>query len=137
MYAKKKGVVSLTTFSLILVILFVLLTGSYGFYNKLNIDTQIISAKKENMIYALNLRAKLIELNYVPNSTLIYEEFFKYTNAQIDLSNNTISVYQFVGSQKVEVEISSLGVPFCSNYVVYPAETTVFSFDGSCISKLS
>jgi hypothetical protein len=129
----KRAVVSITTFSLMLMILLTLFTASY-FYSEISKDKVLVEYKKEELLNSMLLfRSEMLNLVTKINSTSNYQNTFDNADTKLTLSSGSISAKGIVENILVNYEISSLGLVFCSNYEFVPAQGAIFSFDGYCI----
>lgn len=130
----RKGNVGLITFSLILSIYLVLFLGVYYFTTtqKDNYVSNNIKIQVANSVYSL--RSNLIDLTKQRNSTLIYKNKYDMANIKVTLSSNSIYANQIQDNSYNDLNISNLGVKFCSTYNITLVTKTIFYFNGTCIS---
>lgn len=132
---RRKAIVSLTTFALILMVLISLFTVSY-FYSENSKSKVLAQYKKEELLNAeLLFRSEMLNLVTKVNSTSNYKDVFVGTDVRFSVSSNSISGVGRVNNILVNYDISTLGIVFCSSYEFVPAESTLFFFDGYCIGK--
>ena len=130
----KRGVVSIATFSLIILILLIVLGFSYDYYDDSKLETHKI-LKEQELIYSLgSFRAELLSIVAYENSNLTYMSNLDSQEISIMLTNNSITGEQICKGQLVTTNISSLGIDFCNDYTFYPSGSTNFLFNGSCVS---
>jgi len=133
-FSNKKGIASLTTFSLILLLLFSVFLLAYNYYVGSKEDAYILNNKIELLNSGVSLRSNLLELSKKPNSTLIYRNNLDSSNIVIILNNSHIYLYQDSASKRVQINLTNFGLDFCSEYEFLPSNTNNFLFNGTCIS---
>ena len=134
MKQNKRAIVGLTTYSLLILIFILILTGSYYFSDKYKTQDKETNAKLEIFNSLSSLRTSLIDLTSNINSSLIYENIYDLDSIIIYLNNNSINGKIEDNNIYVTGNISSMGLIFCSNYSLSPISKNNFYFNGSCIS---
>ncbi|MDA3856506.1 MAG: hypothetical protein PF569_09705 [Candidatus Woesearchaeota archaeon] len=129
----KKGVASFATFSLIIILCILVLSFSFGYYNSSKEDMIILSEKAAMIKSMSNFRSELLNVVVYNGSSLEYVDFFS-NNLEVILQDNFIHSSYAQNGEIVEVNISTLGPNFCSVYNVSFGFSSIYSFNGSCIS---
>ena len=93
-----------------------------------------INSRIELSISINLLRSELLSLIPYVNSSVKYNSSLDSDQININLNRNFMFGSYYLDSEIVEVNISSLGVSFCSNYDYSPSSTKTFTYNGSCIS---
>ncbi len=132
-----KGVASLATFSFILLLLVLIFILAYSYYkdSKQSIDFTLKEAEVSNSVHMF--RSEILNLVVHNGSYMSYVQKYSSNDLEIYLINKTISGNLFYSGIDLEVNISSLGIIFCSNYTIYPFTTNTLNFNGSCVSVTS
>lgn len=133
----RKGVASLTTFSLIIVLFILVFLFVYSIYNSQKSESEILKAELENVNAVLSLRNQIRDMVMHNNSNLTYNNTFEDDDIQIILQDDVMIARQDLRNKRVEENISSVGISFCSTYTIYPSAEVKFQFGGSCVSVLS
>lgn len=130
----KKGIASLATFSLVLLLLFAVFIFSYSFYN--TSELEINSGKKELELLnsAASFRGEISQLVVSNGSYLNYTSITDPQDIILVLENRTIIAKQDGKSEVLTFNLTSLGIDFCSEYNLSPFATTELFFNGSCVS---
>lgn len=133
----RKGVASLATFSFILMLLILIFILSYNYYKDSKFDSDL-NLKELEVLNALgSFRSQLVDITSYSNSSLNYSNVYEGDDLSIYLNSKIISGNLIYSGRLIEINISTLGPSFCSNYSFYPAFNTEFYFNGSCISVTS
>ncbi len=133
----KRGVVSITTFSLVILLAFSIYLFSSWYYYSYKTD-YVVEIKKEELLNSVSTyRSDMLNLVLNQGSNLTYENNLDSLETTIYLDNMTITGKQVYNNDYIVVNISTLGFQFCSNYSFYPRVATVFEYDGTCVSKVS
>lgn len=133
----KKGLVSLITFSLLIVIFIFIFSSSYYYYSTSKVESKLIVKQIDIQNVLISFRADLLNLVSHKNSTLNYTNLYVSDSFSIKLNNSKISGIDYFEENLIQKNISNLGINFCSSYTIYPVITNIFYFNGSCISKIS
>ena len=131
---QKKGIVSLNTYALILLVYLAVFLVSYSFYYDSKQDSLIGIKQKECLNSALSFRSTIIDTIKYPNSSLIYVNNYESDNIKFNITNNTISVRQELDTGIAEINVSSLGISFCSDYSFTESQNILIAYNGSCVS---
>lgn len=131
---QKKAIVSLNTYALLLLLYLAVFLVSYSFFYDSKQDSIISLNERECLNSALSFRSTIIDTIKYPNSTLIYINNYKSDNIKFNITNNTISARQELDSGLAEINISSLGISFCSDYSFTESQNTLITYNGSCVS---
>ena len=133
MKQNKRAIVGLTTFSLLILVLILILVGVYYFSNTYKTQDKNLAAKAEldNSLYSL--RSSLIDLTTQVNSTIIYQNKYDIDYIKIILNNSQIQGELVYDDIYIKSNISTMGLDFCSNYIISPIGKNTFYFNGSCI----
>jgi len=134
MFKNNKGIVGLTTFSLIILLMISLFSLTFYYFNSNKLDsTKLIET--ENVQNSLNsFRSSLIQISSVTNSSYSYSDSLTSNTILLTLENKTINGFSYYDNFIVNITIPSLSLNFCSNYSFYSKQTTNLNFNGSCIS---
>lgn len=132
--SNRKGVASLAAFSLILLLLFGVFLLAFTYYNNSKEDISEKNIELELLNTALSFRSDLIQLSYGENTSMNYTNGLDSQATLIFLNNSLITAQRTTRSSLIEVNVSSLGLDFCSEYNFTPRINTTFTFDGTCIS---
>ena len=134
MFKTRKGIVTITTFSLIIVASVLILAFAFFFYD-LTKERSLEYKASIELITSINvLRSELVSLLPYENSSLIYNSTLDPSIIELQLNRNYIYGRSFEHSKPVVVNTTTLGFQFCSNYVYYPSISGNFTYNGSCIS---
>lgn len=133
----RKAIVSFNTFALLLMIYLAIFMTSYYFYNNFKDDSISNLKEKECLNSALSFRSSVIDVIKYPNSSLIYVYDYTNDNMLLSVENNTIIAREDINFKMVEVNISSLGINFCSNYNFSQSDDVQINYNGSCVSILN
>jgi hypothetical protein len=134
MFISKKGIVSVSMFSLIIVASLLVLTFSVYFYD-LNKERSNQYNLRIELINSINtLRSELVSLIPYTNSSLLYNSTLDSDSLILELNRNYIYGQEFIDGTKSQVNISTTGFLFCESYTYYPASLGNFSYNGSCMS---
>lgn len=130
----RKAVAGLATFSLVLLLFFIMFSLSYAYYSASK--TQIVEKNKElelqNTLYSL--RSEILQLVLTPNSSISYTEEFGDESTVVYFENSKL-LGEIDGVERiVKKNISLFGVDFCSNYNVSTSFPSIYSFNGSCVT---
>ena len=131
---QKKAVVSLNTYALLLLLYLAIFLVSYSFYYDSKQESLISLKEKECLNSALSFRYTILDTIKYPNSTLIYVNNYESDNIKFNLTNNTISVRQELDAGLAEINVSSLGISFCSDYSFTESQNIVITYNGTCVS---
>lgn len=131
---KKKGIVSLITFSLLILIFLLIVIGSFNYYSDSKSESSIKLKEIEILTAISSIRSELISLYVDTNSSLNYSSKLIDANLLIKLNNSQISGISIFEEKYITVLISGFGIQFCSSYEFYLVENTQFNFNGSCIN---
>lgn len=133
----KKGVIGLSTFSLLVLLFLITFLFTYVFVQDTKAEGLKLIGEKEATYSALSLRSSLLNLLSEENTTLTYRNEFDVDNMKLTLSGSRITAFQQDEEILVNISFSNLGIPFCSIYEISPKFETTFEFNGSCISVTS
>lgn len=136
-FCSKKAIVSLTSYIMILFLLVLIMIFSYNFYSDYRLKALTKIEEMEVLNSALMFRESMLNVVIYSNSNLTYLNKYDLEEIQIYLDGRRIIAKMSSGLLDVNSNISSLGVPFCSNYSFSPVLETKFNFNGTCVSKLS
>jgi len=134
---KKNGVISIISFVLILLLIIIIFISSNNFYKNSKENIIFKNKNQEVLNSILTFRSDLINLVSKNNSNLIYLNNYDLESISIYLNNQTISGVDLSLNKRVEVNVSSLGLEFCSNYTFSPKFSSNFSYNGICISMIT
>lgn len=129
----KNAIVSLNTFALLIMLYLAIFITSYWFYYDSKQESIIIFKEKECLNSALTFRANVIDTIKYPNSSLIYVYPYVNDNIVFNIKNNSIGVKQDLNLDTAQVNISSLGINFCSDYNFSQSDNIVINYNGSCV----
>lgn len=130
---KRKAIVSLNTFTLLLILYLLIFIASYSFYHESKQDSELKLKELECLNSALSFRSEIIQILKYPNSTLIYINNYKNDNILIKITNTSITSKQELNFAVAEINISTLGINFCSQYNFTESENILISYNGSCV----
>ena len=133
----KKAIASLTADILILVLMIGLFLTTFGFYSISKDDISFKNKELEVLNSVSSFRSSLIDITLVDNSSLNYTNTYDPKSIVINLNNKSIIGLDVSLDKRIEVEISSLGILFCSNYNFSPIISNEFNFNGSCVSMIT
>ncbi len=136
-FSFKKGVISLTTFVFLLLLLLALFAVSYGYYVNYKEDSMILNTKINNMNALLSFRSELISLASYPNSTLNYSDSYIDDGVEFTIKNGKIMASKTLSFDIVNVNVSALGLNFSSDYTFYPTVGGFFTSSNGVISFVS
>lgn len=130
----KKGIVTLTMFSLIIISVLFILLFSYYFYDY--VKDEGLNAKKDQEVLnsITSFRSELLTLIPYNNSNITYSNNLDSVDLQIYLAETSITGTGDTGKKILTEEISTLGYTFCSSYVITPQINSTLVYNGSCIS---
>lgn len=134
---KKKGVVSLTTFSFIMIVLSIMLVFSYSFYSEYKLKAEISLREEALLNSMISFRSELLNDLVYNNSNFTYSNSMDSSNIQIAIINSTFVASEIYEGQLVSKNVSILGNYFCDNYIFYPYNANIFSYNGSCVSLVT
>lgn len=133
----KKGIVSISLFSLIVFILFGLLVSSYFYYEQKQ-DEILIAHKKIELSNSLNsFKSNLIEISYKTDSYINYSNELDSTEIFFEVEDSTIIAKRIYKEEYIIIQSSLYGILFCDTYKIYPADFSRFYYDGNCIEVLN
>ncbi len=135
--SSRKGIVSITTYTLIIFLMVVLFFGVFSFYNNTKLNAQNAGLKLEIMNSLLTFRSDLLNLAVFNNSNISYFDRNYDLNLIVYLENKTITGAYLTDTSRVEVNISTLGLRFCDKYSVSFESLKIFSNNGSCVMLVS
>lgn len=130
---KKKAVISITIFSLLIMLFCLLLAGTYSYYSDSKYLIEEINTKQEILNSISSFRVDLLKLITQNNSNMTYSNSLDPLYIDITLKNTTISGEVLLKKNNVELNMSSLGVLFCDEYTFSPSVETIFSYNDSCV----
>jgi len=130
---RKKALVGLTTYSLILILMIVLLISSISFYDTSKEDILLKNKKQEILNSILTFRSDLINIISTNNSNLTYINSYDVESIIIYLENTSIIGEDLSLNEKVKINITSLGIGFCSSYNFSSNINVTFTYNGTCI----
>ena len=134
MFFSKKAVVTLTTFSLIIVASILILSFTFFYYGISTDRAEEYNARVELLTSIDIFRSHMLSLLVHDNSSLYYNSSWEPATTEFQLSGNHIYARQFLDSEVVIINATTLGFNFCDYYVYYPIRTGFFMYNGSCIS---
>jgi hypothetical protein len=132
----KRAVVSLATYSLILVLLVSLLVFSFYFKGVYENNSKEKTYEIDALNSASSLRNSLINLMQNENTNVTYSNPTDDTNIYLVLNDSNIIAFKETEDILVEVSVTNFGVDFCDYYEVSPLLRTTFNYNGSCIAKV-
>ncbi len=129
----RRGNVSIITFSLMISLYFLIFLSSYIYYSN-EVDSFENKIHKVEVINSLySIRSSLVELISVTNNTLNYTDYSNVGLSKFVLDSSYIYGSIYSEKEVIELNISTLGVDFCSRYIVDSNLQINFYFNGSCI----
>jgi len=136
-YKKRKGVVSITTFVFLIFIMISILAFSYSYYSTSKSDFELKIKQREVLNSVSSFRASLVDFITLNQSELNYSNDIDDIDIIILLDNQFISGSLLYDNDIANVNISSLGITFCSNYSFTPKLVAVFLNNNTCIGMIS
>lgn len=136
MKTNKLGFVSLTTFSVIILLLTSLVLFSIQYNNYTEESSSKLNSEKELLNSMFNFRSQLIEIISNSNTNLTYMSKLDSGDITLEIKNNILIGTYSGPSYYVILSEPSLLI-FCSNFKFQPIVKTTFNYNGSCISKIS
>jgi len=133
MFNNKRGVVSLITYTFLLLFLLISFSGFFVFYLDAKSDAENLIRSSENLNALLTFRSELINLLVYENSSLNYSDLYVSEEVEIILSNYSLSGRQVTSSEIIVINVSNLGIDFCGNLSFYPSVGANFVNSGSCV----
>ena len=133
----KKGISSLTTYSLLLILLLAILLFSYGYYSFSKSEAELQVLETENLNSLLQFRSDLISLTMFNSSQLFYQNSIDPQTIVISVIGNELVASQDIRNERVEYSIKSLTFPFCESFSFSPFQGVFLQFNGSCIQRVS
>lgn len=130
----KKGLVSVTTFSFIVLLFISLVLTMYFFYSTSTQSFKEQIKQREILESVSKLKAELIVLSGDVNSTLNYTDEYALNQIEIELNSSNITATYSNNDFKVEETTNLYGLTFCSNATRLLISETIYYFNGSCIS---
>lgn len=130
----KRGVVTISTFSFIILILLSLFGLMYYFYSEYTEDLNILNTEKELLNSMQSFRSQILELILVDNSSLRYSNNLDRQDMILYVNNSNIYGETFYEDVLISKKISLYGIKFCSSYAFSSVNVNDFYFNGSCIS---
>lgn len=131
----KKANVGVTTFSLILLIL-ILLLGFVLFFSNGSKANLIEKNSRSELLNSLSsFRGEMIKLLSHNGSSINYQNNYDLNEIYfvINASENIILGYHESDSSIININISTLGFRFCTDFEYSPTVIAKFSYNGSCI----
>jgi len=129
----KKCVVSISTYTIILLILVLVFIGTYSSYISNKKDSLTFKYEKDLFISLTKFRSEIINIVERNNSKIDYIDKYSINSVNISINGNKLCGMIIESDGYAKLNISTLGLPFCSNYSFYPKVLTTFIFNGSCI----
>ena len=133
----KRGIVSLTTFSLLIVVMVLVIIFSYNYYSTSKDKFELKIKKEEVLNSVISFRSSLIDLNALNNSYINYTNSIDDLNIEIILRDKIISGNLLFNENNIQINISSLSILFCDTYTFNPKVTNTFYNNDTCIVKIN
>lgn len=135
--SNRRGVVSISTFSFVILILIAILIFSYDFYTDSK-DISLKQIKEQELLNSIaSFRAELIQLSSNVNSTINYTNNLDSVDIVLNLNDDIISAKQEMSNEYIILNMSTLGLSFCSSANVSPSFEIVAHYNGSCIDIIT
>lgn len=134
---EKKGIVSISTFSFIILILFGLFGLTYYFYLEFNENLEILNQKHEVLNSIESFKSSILSISLISNSYLNYTNELDSQDLIIYLNNSNIVGQKYFKDNLIEENSSLYGIGFCDSYIFSPKNLNRFYFNGSCISLIN
>lgn len=134
---RKKAIISITTFSLYLLILFSIFVFSYNFYIDSKEDFSYLVKEEEILNCVQLLRDDLISIAKVTNSSIVHNDFSCPDNLVFVLENKNILAKFNFNDNLYESNFSLYGIGFCQNYYFIANSYVVFKNQGNCIKLVT
>lgn len=129
---KRKAIVSLNTFVLLLFLFLLLFTLFYFNYSSKKYDSELLISQKETLIESLNFKSQLIQILSQENSSTIIKANQNKLFYDIILESNQIKFERI--EQKDIIQINqTIYINFCANYNISYIQDNAFLFNGTCI----
>ncbi|MFW5704550.1 MAG: hypothetical protein ACOCXG_01785 [Nanoarchaeota archaeon] len=130
----KKGVVTITTYSLIIVLLLLLLVFSFYFQSKFEDEAVNNIDKIECLNSASMLRSALVKITKHDNLNITYYNPNDVSEIYFELSEGNITAVKETDIEFVRVTVPTLTYRFCEDYTTSPHLNNSYHFNGSCVS---
>lgn len=134
---KKKGVVSITTFSLFVLILFLVLTFSYGYYTYAKGNYEVLVKEQEIQNSVGKFKSQILNSVLYNNSEISYSDNFVDENLILYLNNNKIEAQLIYVNSKIVKNYSTYGIQFCNQYNISPIIENKFIYNNSCLQLIT
>lgn len=137
LYKNKKAIVTMTTFSLIILAALLVLSFSY-FYYDLSTKRALEENSKIELINSINsFRSALNSLILFDNSSLNYISNLDSDSILLVFDNGSIIGSYDLGFNIITLETSSLGIQSCLKIEFEPSFGGNFYYNGTCISLIN
>lgn len=132
----KKTIVSLNVFVLLILLYLGIFLSSYYLYYNYKLSSESSFKQKECFNSAVSFRSQAIQVLRYPNSTLLYKNFYNSDSLIITIKTDTITAKKAIRTQDTSINISTLGMVFCSNYNFSEINNVNMNYNGSCINLI-
>ena len=132
----RRGVVSISTFPFIVLILMALFGLSYYSYLDMKENLYILNKETELINSMTSFRTQILDMSIVSGSTMDYKNSIDSYDIIFTINGSTIYSKMYYKDILIEEELSSLGVRFCSEYSFMSKAGVKLYFDGNCVSKI-
>lgn len=136
MKLNKIGFVSLTTFSVVILLLTSLVLFSIQYNNYAEESSNKLNSERELLNSIFNFRSQIVEITSNINTNLTYVSKLDSGNIQLELKDDIIIGTYIESDYYVILSEPSL-LNFCSDFEFHTIEKTTFNYNGSCINKIS
>lgn len=130
---KRKAVVSLNTFALLLFLFLALFAFFFFNYISKSNQAEILILKEETLIQNLNFKSQIIQILSKENSSTIIPQNLNKLDYLITLENSTVIFQRDSENYFITINESLYGIKFCEKYEISYLYQNEFLFNGSCI----
>ncbi len=130
----KKGVYSLSLFTLLLILYIAVIGFSYFFYDSSKNDFNELVYEDENINSLNSFRNNLVKVISLEGNDILFNIDFDH-NSLIKLNNTQIEILNYIENDLYSRRYSSFGVEFCNYIELVPSKGYTLNYNGSCITK--
>jgi len=133
----KRGIVSLSIFSLLIFLFIGLLLFNYYFYKDSTKDVEILNIESKLDKSLSKFRKEIIELTLINDSYLTYNDLGSDEEFMFYVSDSVVIGKSILDNNYVESQISLYGINFCDTVSFSPRVDTKFYYNGICVSHIN
>ncbi len=133
-FYKKKAVYSQTTFVLLLILYFSILSFSYIYYTQSIDDVRELQFKESQIRVYSHIQDSVLRSIVLENNEVIVSAQTFAQDSVIRLNNSEVTVITSDNENYLKGEYSLFGVSFCNSYDIYLERSGILIYNGSCIS---